>query len=471
MTEDRLQSLLAEYAEPLRYQAPPPRRFRPARLIVVGVTATLATVVFLSLPRTSSAAAAARRMSSALANVQTMVAERTIEFGAPRETPITRWLYRGGTWIMQASMGTSREVEILVRDGRKFQYWTRHGTVTEEPDDGTMGGVRTALDFAKEAANYGEGDGRTMRVEDGPAHEGRPTYRLVTEGPDHFVSVIRVDRQTDLPIESVTRSDFKDALHRGTSTVRTVFRFNEPLPASRFDPRSYGRPILDLSAARTRLARELDLAHADATATAIHRTEATSDGAILALVSIPEANGSPLFPDTLTGNDGTRYLRIDDLNLNPAGLASPGRALLVSAWVPLTPPKKMPKFLVVGLSHRTDSPGHRDTQPVARTERVPVLSTPGRYPSYATVLGGEYLFDAMEIAKAKARGDYYREAGDFAAELPWRWAQHRAAVATIPRFGELQANDLATCLEALGRREEADKVRRELGPQPIKRYP
>jgi hypothetical protein len=448
------------------------------RFAAVGGLAVAAVIAVTLIPRVSPASAALGRMETALANVRTMSAETFIHFGDPREERAAmRWTYANGVWRLDSRLGSALERSTIVRHGTMYVYSKRHHTVVAEPYQGWFGATTTALEFAKEQTNYGLiGEDRTLRVEDAPPEGGRHTYRIVMERKsDQYHTEILVDRATDLPIRSLTHMRLEGGVFQN---IRIEYGFGNKIRPTLLDPGAFGSPILDLPTAHRQLLARYRRPLAEAGTTALHDVEVAPDGTVFALVSLREEERG-LLPDTLEDGSRTRYLRLPDLQ--PGGnwgdtrvresFRIGDRLFLVTTWVPLEPGRR-PGPLRFGFSRRgLYAPGKASRPPMVESVTVVPDRIARATPAYSTALLLDDPFVAQRIAAAEARADWYRDAGDFESELEWRWAQHRAGVAYVRRFGELQVPALAKCLESLGRTAEAAKVRRELGPRPIKRYP
>lgn len=469
MNESQLKSMLTEFAEPVTFR-PPQRRPYPWKFVVASAAGICAvTAVFLMTPRVSEAAQAVHRMELALANVSTMTCDQYIHYGDRPDTWAMHTDYAHGAWKMRSRIGTSMEITFLVRDGVVFRYDKKHGSVVREPYQGWLGNLSSALEFAKQQTNFGLTEPPQVHIEDSPAMKGRPTYTLVMErAEDEYYTRILVDRQTDLPILSETsvRYGKNEALQH----VRMVYNFSPNLTPSQFDPASFGPPIIDLRTAMKAFLEESKRPMAAVGETQIHRVEATPTGTVYVLTSCPKDGDTRAV--TASGGDSSTYCI--------AGMTSPGgtwgdtdihtleqadgRSFSVTTFVPVDP-GKIPQRLRIGVGPaqaKVVETGHA-TLPVTRIR--------ADRPAYTAALIMDQAIDQVRISQESVRADWFRDHDRFEEELKYRWRAYHEAVAFIPRFGELRVSALATCLRKLGRDEEADRVIRELGPQPVKRFP
>ncbi len=488
MTEDRLQSLLNDYAEPVKFRPPAPRAAPRWRYAVVGGTAMAAAWAMVLIPRPTPADVAARRIEAALAKVETMRAEGYLHYGdKAKERLYERSTYREGHWRFSGRVGTTLEQTYILKGGRQYTYDRRFNTVTAEPYRSEAGFYRDLFQMIREQSNIGLiSEKRTERVEEGPRINGRETYRIVSERPaDEYRSVLLVDEETNLPISAEAQVHYANMGGDDTRQfLRFTYRFDADVPMSEFDPKQFGRPILDIPTEAKKLMDRVRAPRATVEDGQVHDAQVTSDGTIYALTSIPRGTSLTPLPDSVADGHGTRYLRLRDLgpgdtwgNTSVRQIVAKDRSVFVTTWIPLEPPKQPATRVHFSfVKRRFNSSSAVVAPPSTSTPVYPPVSihlTPnqGRFPTWSTVLMLNKPLLSQRIEAADARADWYRDRKQHASELRWRWRAYEAAKDYVPRFGELKVPALVKCLRALGKSAEADRVQRELGPQPIKRYP
>lgn len=463
MNERQLRDQLQSFADPIRFSPrPPKRRFNPrlatiATVFVVGCTLLLA-------PRPSPAVAAMGRMEVALQGVRSMEATVSQVSANGQLKPAIRFWYQGNAWRVQSRIGTPLELTFLIKNGIVYRFDRKHQVVTHEPYEGWLGDLSSPMSFAQEQTNFGRMSPRSSRVEDRLLSDGRAGTAVILEREeDAYHCEILVDRATGLPVRSDTSFIWTNATR--TEQDRTVisYRFNQKVGDDLFDPDAFDAPLLDsiqvgqdfLSRYRTPAKKILN--------TEIHEAEATPDGTIQVVVSVaPRRSPTPL---ELTTDSGVKYVASN--RLHPAGswgdthvpefAATSEREYLVLTYVPVRP---TPEPESITLTAQNGKSITVRTKPI-ESDR----------PWFASGLLMNQAFDAGKIRNAEAVADWYRDQKQYETELTWRWKAHAAAVAYVRRFGELEVPALVDCLRRLGRNEEAERVQRELGPQPIKRYP
>lgn len=468
MNDQELRNLLHEYAEPLR--ATPQRRprtstWRPLvwRFGLAGLATAAAMAAVVALPQIATARIL-HRVELALANVDTMRVETSMHFGdASKTATVFRAWYRRGSWRVENHPGRKFGKTYLLRDNTEVVYSPRDGTVTQGPlRQGTWNEGKTALEFAKRQTEIGLNEDRTVRLVRGLTHGGRPAYEIVMDrAKDAYHAEILVDEATNLPISSDTAVTY-DHRYAGTNDrayVHVDYRFGEPLGNEMFDARRFGPPVIDLPTTQARLATQLDRGSPGIADAAVN-----PDGTVylVGVVSypLPDSGRTPEMPESLNDDAGTRYLRLRDMWPGDDQNAFRPRkgAFVIATYVPLEPSRANIGSLLARFGKRSP-------------ERLQPRRLTGEVPEYSTALALNDSFRQQRIEAAKRRAEQYHALNDYESELGWRWKQYNAAVDYIPRFGELQAKDLAACLDALGRKEEAERVRKNLGPQLIKRYP
>jgi len=443
MNEDRLSSMLKEFAEPIvatNIRVKPVRSRRALRLGVVGLGFATALMAGLVIAPRISDAATLHRIELAISNAKSMkVVSTGVGNRGKRHIYNTTW-YQDGRWRSDIFPGLTLAKTFIVREGEQFIYTPAHGTLTEEPAgpwNGPMGKM-SALDFAKNATDLGEvSQERTMTIEPHAPVDGRTAYQIVMkrEGSD-YRSEILVDKETDLPIRARTILGSNNDVPRADQVEE--FQFNNPIPPEKFDPRTLGLPILNLTVMQDDLLRKWAKPVAFAKNCAIRDVWQNSAGEVFVAYTRSRARNDRV--ENLYNSLGTQYLKVEDIEpgqiRGDTGVREhfkfEGADFRIAVFAPLEKPESLPAR--VGI----DDLGDQGVRRSVDSSNVAVQTGPpdAKLPSYATALVLRDYADQMAIHLASARAKWYHDHKDPAKELVWRRAAYERAEEWVPTFAE-----------------------------------
>jgi hypothetical protein len=494
MTEDRLSSLLQEFADPIVARSvvsAPPLRLRTFRLGLAGVgLATACLAGFVLIPGIARAATL-RRIDSAIKNASSMIETETVYDLRPESGKAFNTIrYRSGMWRYDVVPGLTREVHSIERDGYWYKYAPHLNLVTKEPVTAAeSAGELSAVEYAKSQVDFGDMSvKRQVRIESRPPVDGKAVYAVVLErSTDNYRSDILVDSRTDLPIRAVMTETAHNGAY-GNIRQRLVidYRFNEPIPDSLYDPHSFGLPIHDLESERAALVAAWTKPLATFDGSKVLHTWRDSGGKIYVACLVKDLDDAGI-PSELTDDRGTIYLHAPkEPYIGAAKWGAPGEFVAVSVWVPLEPftGGVQPAGISLSLGQRVDL-----TQPVPDGRKVynlrktpsgskptDVLNLPvpptesGR--EYITALGLDEADLQLDASLDAARAEWYSAKRQYEDELRWRWSAYRDMEKDLPRGARIfYAKPIAACLRKLGRAAEADKVLAEYGEPAPKTAP
>lgn len=457
MNEDRLSSLLKEFAQPISATNVQPVYSRPRRtyrfgLAGLGLAAAFAGGLVL-LPRSSNAGVL-YRIENAISNAQSMVVTSTsVNSNGKKRVFSTTW-YQSGRWRSDIFQGLPIAKTFIIRDGEQFILSPNHKTLTEEQAGEWTGisGKVSALDFAKMQTDQGEiSEARNMSVQPHDPVDGRPTYLLAMSRPsDHYRSEILIDKATNLPIRSETWFDFPTETQQSHELIE--YRFNEPIPAETFDPRKLGTPVQDLTAQQVQLMEKWSKPRYQNPLCQIRDVWQNSEGEVF--VAYTCKKGTHATPDTVEGVSGTTYLPVADIS--PGMIRGDtsvnevfkfeGLDARIAVWAPVEKPTPLPSKVSLDFAGVPKAgEGPLCTLPIATA-----TSDEWRPPYATTLVLNDYL-DQMAFHLADVRADWYRKKKDFVHELPWRRIAYQRAREWLPSFADrTYKKPIDRCLRDLG---------------------
>jgi len=457
MNEDRLSSMLKEFAEPIVTTNLPVRPVKSPRNFRLGVAglglATALALGLMVLPGNSDAATL-HRIETAISNAKTMIVTSTSTDRNGKPHVYNRVWYKQGRWRTVGFIGTPIEKTFIVRDGEQFIYTPDHKTLTEEPAGSWNGpiGKLSALEFAKMETDIGEiTDERTVSVETHDPVDGRATYLVVMKrkGSD-YRSEILVDKATDLPIRSQTKVTFD--MGGGKTDQVQEFQFGEPIPDSQFDPKSLGLPIQNLTVMQDELLRDWAKPVASYQDCAIRNVWQNLDGEVYVVYSRPKTSGCR--PVRLTNSVGTNYLRVTDIEPGEIRGDTSVRdhfkfdetsVARIAVWAPLEKPDTLPSKVSLGFFGGFPTVDQKPVEVSIPAQDIGIK--PDNLPPYTVALVLRDYAEQMSIHLATTRADWYKNHNDPTNELIWRRHAYDRAMEWLPGIAKREYKPVVERLE------------------------
>jgi hypothetical protein len=443
MKDEKLEQLMSSYRDSMGHARRPvaPARSRLPRLALSGAMGAVLVAAVILWPRDATAAAF-DRVKQAITNAKTMRMDFEMDGHRGFQTFCTTY-YKDGAWRYESRQGTMLEGIYIERDGKLISSYKNLGHSTIQPfDPETMSAYPAremdALEFAKQSVDMGTiGEERSMKLLPG---RDNSTYILRLERPsNNYVAEILVDRKTDLPISTdVTVAVNVGGLSTKAQRYRQMFRFNEPLADSFFEAPA-GKPLVNITAEQSRLAKQWKKPIARIETTDIRDARITQDGTLWLLVTpvdppkIDETRYDPearktqvqMLPSEIDAGNGMTYVRAREMVV--ASILGPrprmkleGKSIFIVPFTPLHRTSELPGKVTVRMATRLagypGSSGPEDeieSREAGETATVSVIQDLAALPSYFTALDNDHFGFHVPITLAEAKADYFEEAEDW----------------------------------------------------------
>ena len=189
-----------------------------------------------------------------------------------------------------------------------------------------------------------------------------------------------------------------------------------------------------------------------------------------------------LVPNELEDANGSRYVRFpmdmfaggnDEGSEASRAVSRTGRTVRVAYWIPLVPPLEpvsTPSLTFSFVQRRPNWVGNPDPEPAPTGPVVKWAAKPPKVftavvPHIMVVLGLVWPYCVPEQNAASTRAAYYQNTlHDYEKALHWYWRANELSKQVHPLAHPVfRIKQILECLEALGRKQEADEVRKRWG--------
>jgi len=482
VNENEIERLMRAHGDSLgvssrRHVVPPPPRWGRRMTIGFASLAVVITTTMMLWPRDV--------VASTLARVNRQITDAKSFEERIYMRIQNRWVepidisYQNNMWRIDSAKGMSTlECLRVFRDGKVYERYKALDFTTvwkarpnELGDPNKVG--ESTLEFVKGMFAGPEGTKKQKaQLVEHESVDGKPTYMLIFDRPaDHWRLEILVDKDTDMPIHSeLTMVDRwnKPLLYK------SEIQINHPIDPLVFAPPTQGEVVRlpeDLQVAADQWTKPVaKVEHSD-----IQNVSVSADGTIWIAVTTPPGLEKPAMPSTVSDLNGTKYVRIQDID--PASMSSRkemtigGKSIYITGFVPIVDNGLQPLQVKIGFARREAYPPffsdsfRKEGLTLKETVTLQPAVESGNWPQYFRYLGISHFLLQIPVSTWSARAQALESNGDLLqaarayeklAEARYNWVKYSAfqpmldAAKLYRRLGDtVRAADLEVRAEAL----------------------